>query len=200
MKIDVAPHDLQKIWQSQKPEFMEMSLDEIRKRAQKQRRKVQRRNAIEYVALALVVGFMGFVIWTSDDPMMRAGAALSIIAGLYMGYQLHKRGTANAEPTDRGLVTWLGFHRRELERQHDLLRNSWRWYLGPPIPSLVVFALAGAISNPGHLPHPWLAVAVYSTVVAAVFVRVRAMHVQCAQNLQRQIDELNAVDTERMAV
>jgi RNA polymerase sigma-70 factor (ECF subfamily) len=49
------------------------------------------RNAIEYVALTVVVAFMGFLIWTFHDPLMRTGAALSVAAGLYMGHQLYKR-------------------------------------------------------------------------------------------------------------
>lgn len=50
MKNEVAPNGLKALWQSQEREFVEMSLDEIRRRAQKHRRKVRRRNAIEYFA------------------------------------------------------------------------------------------------------------------------------------------------------
>jgi hypothetical protein len=91
-------------------------------------------------------------------------------------------------------MTWLDFHRRELEGQRDLLRNSWRWYLGPPIPGFAVTLVALGISNPGHLPHPWRVIAAYSAVAAAAFSWVRAMHLRCVQNLQREIDELDAVE------
>jgi hypothetical protein len=192
MKNEVDPNDLKRLWQSQKPGLVEMSLDEIRGKAQEHRRKIRRRNAVEYLALAVVVAFMGFLVWKFHDPLMRAGAALCIAAGLYMGYQLYKRGSVMMEPVDRALMTWFDCHRLELVRQRDLLRNSWRWYLGPPIPGLVVMAVAGGISNPGHLPHIWRVVAAYSVVAAAAFLLVRRMHVRCVRNLQRQIDELDA--------
>jgi membrane protein YdbS with pleckstrin-like domain len=197
MKNDVAPNDLRTLWQGQRREFAEMSVDEIRKKVQKYRRKVRRRNAIEYVALISVVAFMVFVIWKFPAPLMRTWAALSIAAVLYIGHQLYKRGAAKMEPADRALTTWLDFHRRELERQRDLMRNSWRWYLGPMVPSLVVWAVAIGISNPGHLAHVWRVVAACSVIVAAAFVWVRRTHVRCALNLQRQIDELDAMEMQR---
>lgn len=113
MKNEIAPNDLKRLWQSQKREVVEVSLDEIRRRAQKHRRKVRRRNAIGHVALTVVVAFMGFVIWKFHDPLTRTGAALCIAGGLHVGYQLYKRGSVKMEPADRASMTWLDFHRRE---------------------------------------------------------------------------------------
>ncbi len=188
---------LKSVWQNQKAELVGLSLDEIRARSRKHRRKIRRRNAMEYVALATVVGFMGYVIWKFPDPMLRAAAGISILAAFYMCYHLWSHGAASM---DQGLLSWRDYHRRELERQRDLLLNSWRWYLGPPIPGLILFALAGAISNPGHLQHPWRVVGAYSAVTAGVLWRVRAMHVRCARNLERQIEELSHEDDSHAGV
>jgi hypothetical protein len=88
MNSNVAPNDLKRLWQSQKPELPEVALDEMRKRAQRYRRKIRRRNALEYVALTVVVVFLGFVIWKFSDPLTRTGVALCIAACVYMGHEL----------------------------------------------------------------------------------------------------------------
>jgi hypothetical protein len=171
-----------------------MSLDEIRKKAQKYQRKIVRRNAIEYAAAALVVVFFGHTVWHVQDVFIRVGAGLCIAGMLYMASQLHKRGSARSVPGDMALTTCLDFHRRELKRQRDLLRSSWSWYLGPMIPGMVVIMLGAVLANPGHLRHPRLFVVAYAGLCALVFLWVRELHKRCVRRMQRQIDELDAVE------
>jgi hypothetical protein len=194
MPNEPPPNDMRSLWQGQRTEPVTMSLDELRKKARKYQRKIGRRNALEYAAAVLVVVFFGYTIWRVHDMFMRVGGGLCIAGMVYMASQLHKRGSAKSVPGDMALTTCLDFHRRELERQRDLLRSSWSWYLGPMIPGLVVIILGGIMANPGRLQHPRLFVAAYAGLCALAFFWVRQLHKRYVRRLQRQIDELFAVE------
>ena len=127
---------------------------------------------------------------------MAIGDALLIAGGLYMAFQLRRRGAAGTAPADRALRTWLDFHRHELQRQRDLLRDSWRWYLGPFVPGLVVIVIAGLAANPGRPRHPWLFIGAYSVLAALAILGIRRIHLRGVRKLQRQIDELDATERE----
>jgi hypothetical protein len=187
-------NDIGKLWRDQREEPVKMSLDEIRRKVRKHEWTIRRRNGIEYVAIAAVVLFFGFSMLRLENTLMRVGEGLCIAGGLYVGYQLYRRGSARAVRGDMALTTCLDFHRRELERQRDYLQGSWSWYLGPLIPGIVVIMLGGAMANPGHLRHPRLFIAAYAGFCALAFYWVRQLHKRCARRLQGQIDELNAVE------
>jgi hypothetical protein len=46
-------------------------------------------------------------------------------------------------PAEMGREYGIAFYRRELEKQRDLLRGIWKWYLGPLIPGLALFVSLG---------------------------------------------------------
>jgi len=58
-------------------------------------------------------------------------------------------------------------------------------------------ALAFARTNPGHLWHYGLSFAMFNLVAALVFVLVWRLNQRSARRLQRQIDELNALEGQR---
>jgi hypothetical protein len=124
---------------------------------------------------------------------MRVGDWVSIAGMLYVVYQLHRRGSAKTVATDPAPASCLDFHRRELERQRDMLLGIWSWYLGPLIPGMVLIAVAGGLVNPGHPKRAWLFEALYAAIVALGFYFVAKLNQRAAQRLQRQIDELNAM-------
>jgi len=183
----------QSIWQSQKLEGIRMSADEIRLRARKFQRKILWRNAREYVAAFAVIVFFGFEFWRTTDTVTRAGFGLSSAGLLYVVWQLGRRGSSRNLPAEMGLVSGLEFHRRELERQRDLLQSVWRWYLGPLIPGWVVLMVGMARTNPGHLRHFGLTFTIFNLFAAFVFVLVWKINQRAARKLQRQIDELDAL-------
>lgn len=193
MPNEAPPNDIRKLWHEQGEEPFKISLEEIRGKARKYERKIRWRNAVEYVAIAAVVVFFGLSMLRLDNTLMRVGEGLCIVGGLYVAYQLHRRGSARAVPGDMALTSCIDFRRRELERQRDYLQGSWSWYLGPLIPGMVVIMLGGAMANPGHLRHPRLFIAAYAGVCALAFFWVRQLHRRCARKLQGQIDELDAV-------
>jgi hypothetical protein len=193
MPAEPPPNDVGKLWRDQREELVKMSLDEIRGKARKYERQIRRRNGVEYVAIAAVVAFFGFSMLRLENALMRVGEGMCIAGGLYVAYQLHRRGSARAVPGDMALTSCIDFRLRELERQRDYLQGSWSWYLGPLVPGMVVIMLAGALANPGHLRHPRLFIAAYAGVCALAFFWVRQLHKRCVRKLQGQIDELDAV-------
>ena len=195
MANDPAPDNMKKLWQEQKMETVPMSLDEIRSKARKYQSRIGWRNGREYAALALVGAFFAYSMAKPGPALLRVGEGLCIAAGLYVAWQIRRRGAARPVPADLGFATCLAFHRRELERQRDLLRSVWRWYLGPMVPGLAVIMLAGVMANPGHLRHPKLFIASYAAVVALAFFVVGRWNQRAARRLERQIDEIAALET-----
>jgi hypothetical protein len=194
MPNEPPPYDIGKLWRDQREEPVKMSLDEIRGKAQRFSRKIRHRNGREYVAAVFVVAIFGYYIWHYSDWFMRIGSGLVIAGAVYMVFQLHRRGSAASAPADLGLTTGLGFYRKELERQHALLRSVWRWYLGPFTPGLAVITLGAAITHPSHSPYAWVFTGAYAVVVALLFFLIARLNQRCANRLQRQIDELDAAE------
>lgn len=192
MANELRPEDLGEVWRGQKVEHTQMTIEQIREKARKFQRRIRFRNLREYAAYAVVVAFFGF-FGGKYPPLMRPGAWLLIAGMTYVAYQLHKRGAAKAVPEDATPKNWLEFHRQELERQRDLLRGIWRWYLGPMIPGMALVVVGGALANHGHAKHAWALASAYVAIVALGFYFVGRLNQRAAQRLQRQIDELNAM-------
>ena len=163
---------MKELWQRQKTEGVRMTVEQVQASAGKFQRRIQRRNAREYVAAVAVVLIFAFEFWRAGEVLARIGFALVIAGTVYLAWHLHSRGSWEPLPKDAGLSSVIDFQRRELVRQRDLLRGVWRWYLGPLIPGMAVLIVAFGRANPGHLKHMNLIVAIYTAVVSAVFVAV----------------------------
>jgi hypothetical protein len=127
--------DMRNVWQNQELEGIRMSINEIRQKAGRFQKTILRRNGREYVAALVVVLFLGFNLWRTTDLLIQTGFGLEIAGILYVVWQLHRKGSSRSVPAEMGLASCLEFHRSELERQRDLLRSVWRWYLGPWFPA-----------------------------------------------------------------
>jgi hypothetical protein len=183
--------ELKELWQSQKTEGVRMSVAEMQASAGKFQRRIQGRNAREYVASAVMVVFFGFEFWRAGDLLVRTGFAL-LIAGLCtLAWQLHVRGSWSPLPADAGLSSYVEYKRRELVRQRDALNSVWRWYLGPLVPGMAVLLLAFFRANPGHLKHPAFIVVPEAIFFAAVSFVIAKLNSNAARRLQKEIDELD---------
>ncbi len=197
MANEIQPNeDMRNVWQKQTTEGVHMSVDEIRMRAGKYNRKIVWRNAREYAAALVVTLFFAYSFVRSADLLMRAGFAIEIAGISYVCWHLYTRGSWRRLPEDLGAASSLQFHRCELERQRDLLRGVWRWYLGPMIPGLVVLMVASARTNPGHLKHFGWVITAYAIVCAGAFVFIGWLNERAARRLQKKIDELNDMGAE----
>jgi hypothetical protein len=195
-----ASIDMKEVWQSQTAESVRMSAAELRQRSQKLSKKVFWRNVREYVAAAFVVAAFGDYIWKFHAPLIRLGSGLIIAGALYYVYQLHARGSARVMPPAMALDTCLEFHRKELERQRDLVRSVWSWAMLPMVPGMVAFLLGGAVAqgtaSPGHAERAVVILGVRVAIVFAVWFAVWKLNQRAARKLQLKIDTLIALEKE----
>lgn len=198
MANDCAARNAKDIWQRQTVEPLKMSIDEIRVKARRHERMVRRRNAIEYIAITLVVASFAYNIWHLHAALMRLGSGLCVAAYTYIAVQLHRRGSAKAVPAEMGLLSGIDFHRSELERQRDLLRSSWSWYLGPPLPGMAVLAVGALIHSPSPSWRGTVFVVAFCVTMALVSLCIRRLHLKGVKYLQRQIDELNSLEKQSL--
>jgi len=191
MPEEQSPDNVRDLWQSQNVEHTPMTLEQIREKAHNYQRKIRRRNAVEYVAIASTSVFFAWTIFLVPLAGMRVGAALCILGGWYVAYQLHRRARPRIAPADLALANCMEFYRGELVRQRDFLRGIWRWYLGPMIPGLAWLAVAAGVANPGHLPHVWRFLGGYAVVAALAFLLIARTNLKAAGKLQKGIEELD---------
>jgi len=125
------------------------------------------------------------------QPLFAIALAWSL-AGLYF---LNRGMWSAVMPGDAGLSTGLEFCRREIERQRDLVRRVLLWTFGPIMLTIGTFILALAMvstKDRGLFPNglPFL-IAIVVWIFAYFTIRVREQ-----RELQREIDELNDIETE----
>ncbi|HNX48799.1 MAG TPA: hypothetical protein PLS53_01755 [Thermoanaerobaculaceae bacterium] len=197
-----SPNGLASVWKEQPVQRAEVSLDQLRLRSRKLDRRVWWRNLREYAASVAVIGTFGYYIWRFPAPMVRLGCALVVAGVLFMVHSLHTRGAARTVPTEMAFRSCLEFHREQLERQRDLLRGVWRWYLLPLVPGMAVFLfglLLWTLEQP-HAPAHTRAIVItfFLTAVACglVFVGIGKLNQWAARKLQREIDALDALGRE----
>jgi hypothetical protein len=191
MPEEQSPDNLRNLWQSQNVENTPMTLEQIRQKARSYQRKIRRRNAVEYAAIAATSVFFAWTIFRIPLAGMRVGAALCILGGWYVAYQLHRRAWPRIAPADLALANCTEVYRGELVRQRDFLREIWRWYLGPLIPGLAWLIAAAGAANPGRLPHVWPFLAGYALAIALAFFLIGRMNLKAAGKLQERIEELD---------
>jgi hypothetical protein len=178
--------DFGHLWKGQPAEEERMSIDDIRKRARAMEGAVRRRNLREYVAGGIVLVAFGYVAWTDSSSVVRVGAALIVVALLYVVRQMRARGSVQPMPATLALTDCIAFHRNELERQRDLLQSIWSWYLLPFVPGMLVILIGRAIQRPER----WAFVAASSLGIGAAFFVVGWINARVAKKIQRRIDEL----------
>lgn len=183
-------NDLADIWQRQPVEPIKMSADELRQKAKKFQNRIRARNLLEYAAGVYVVLASGSFLLHAGSFPMRLGSILMIAGVLYVTYQIYRKGSAKPLPQQMGLTPCLEFHRRELERQRDLLLGVWHWYLAPLVPGLAVTTFAGAFGAKGITPRSAAIAGVYSLAAAALFYFIWNLNQKAALKIQRQINEL----------
>jgi hypothetical protein len=188
------PTDLRALWQSQPVEPRQFSAKEIRKKATRFQRTVRFRNFREYVAAVFVlVIFSGYALKASTW-LSKAGPSLIVVGTLYIMFQLYTRAASLPVPggeDDAGVTeSCTQFHRKELERQRDLLRTVWRWYLKPLVPGLLVMFVVRFIDAWARGGVAIAASLGSALITVLVFLGVWWLNAVGAKKLQREIDAL----------
>jgi hypothetical protein len=190
--------DITDIWKGQPVERLGISVEQIRLKAQKFEKRIFWRNFREYAASAIVIAAFGHYISVFHPILIRAGCSLVIAGTLLMVFALHKRGGVRTTPAELGLRACAEFHRKELERQRDLLRSVWLWYLLPFVPGLIVLQvglLEHVIGQPNGSARAGVIVATFALTVVVGAVVWKLNH-WAANELQREIDALNGLGKE----
>jgi len=63
MANELPPDDLRTVWQNQSVEPVQMSLDEIRRKAEMFQKKIRNRNLREYAGAVLAIAAFGYNLW-----------------------------------------------------------------------------------------------------------------------------------------
>lgn len=180
----------QQIWQSQPVEGTKMSADVIRQRAVRFERKISNRNLRESIIALLVIAFFSYSFVTTPGTLLRITWLLFIAGMIWIIIQLRRKGTPKTMPGAMGNFSSIEFFRAELERQRDLVKSVWRWYLAPLVPGYFALNLACIFVSPR--PPRWGALALIDVIFVVAFAAVWKMNQRAARCLQRTIDELNA--------
>lgn len=192
MTNDTARH----AWQATAQDAALPALADLRAGANRFHRIVRRRNAIEYSACVLVVGFFGFGALSGGikDLIAQAGAWLIVLGTVFVAWQLHSRASAIEPPAADAARPILVHQRAQLARQRDALASVGLWYLAPFAPGLALMILAPGIRHGiGALgPGIWTAIAVN----VALFGGIWWLNLRAARQLQRAIDDLDALGNE----
>jgi hypothetical protein len=193
-----APLDrFQLLWQSRERQPIELAVDQIARQAASFRRTIRRRNQREYAAAAIVVAGFGAYAVAADSVLMRVACAAIIAGTLYVTHYLRRHGAPEPEQVAACTADHLALHRRQLERQRDLLASIWRWYLGPLVPGLVLFALSIPIEQSRFARGTWISAAITLSLGALAFAGIAKLNRMAARQLQRKIDALLPPSIER---
>jgi hypothetical protein len=193
MPEEWSPDRLRSLWQSSGEPQSLPSAEKVGRRARAFERRLRWRNLREYAAAALVAGVFTYIAFVAQGTiLLRLGCALCVGGILYVAVHLHRHGSPQAE--DRAVATadYAAFYRRELERQRDLLRGIWRWYLGPLVPGMVLFMVSVPLEAPvGPRRWPlWIAAIAGAGFSALVFLAVARLNQHAVRRIEREIETL----------
>lgn len=122
----MTDHDpLHDLWATDQGEKFTMSIAELTERSNQFRSTIHRRNLIEYIAAALVIGVFAWIAYLVPVWSIKIGAGMIALAAIYISWQL--RRVASASAIESPGATLAQTHRRELVRQRDALKSVWRW-------------------------------------------------------------------------
>ena len=191
----MSPADTAKAaWQESAAGATPPELDSIRAGADRFYRLVRRRNRLEYAACALVLVCFTAYVFLLPSPTARIGAALIVIATLYVAWRLHRHASPDAPPAVEAARPLIAHQRAQFVRQRDALASVGRWYLLPFVPGFALMMLAPAVERgPEALLEEGVGGLVTLAVMVAVFLGIWRLNLRGARKLQRAIDDLDAI-------
>lgn len=170
------------------------AVETLRARSDAFRRKIARRNALEYAAGALVVAGFGFTMVILPMPLMQLACAMIIATTIHVLWQLHRRGASLPGDSADGALPVLVQQRAALSRQRDALKNVFGWYLAPYLPGMALFFAVPVVTDPPALgTEAFIRVAVSAAFLVIVPVAIWWVNQVAARDLQRQVDEIDAL-------
>lgn len=180
-------HDLKHAWRAQPQTLTALPVAWLEAQVQATRSQIQGRNRREFWAAAAAVPVFGLYLWFFPAWASKLGAALVILASLWVMLQIHRRGANLPLPEDLAAQA-LPYQRAQLVRQREALHSVWRWYLAPLLPGLLLFGAGMYDASLG-----WGLPLGLDGLVLLVFGGIHAVNRRAAAQLQPQIEALDAL-------
>jgi hypothetical protein len=179
------------LWAQQHRDAAPLDTEALARADARFRRRIRRRDSVEYIAGLLVAGVFANMAVQTPDWGIRIACGVVILGTAIVMRNLWRRRPP-APDIALGMPS-LAFHRAGLVAQRDALASVWRWYLGPIIPGMALLMLAIAYASAEHMP---LAAAlagsgVAGLIVTAVFWGIHRLNRAAARRLQAMIDALD---------
>ena len=193
MTTEPPNHDYKAIWRDQPTESVNMSVADIRLKAQRFQSRSRLVLMINYVNAALITVLFGWGVATSPNWITKLGCGAGMLLGLSFGWWAHQRRPGRMPAALGPGLAVLEFHRRELERAKVKFKTMLLFVL----PLVVSFGLitAGAyVMRPGM--SPLKGPAPIAVLIAAWILVAWRRQRGYARKIQRQIDELDALRRE----
>jgi hypothetical protein len=162
-----------------------MTLTEIHNKAREFQNTIHRRNVREYIGACFALVFCSTLVWFLPSPAQKLGAALLLAGISYVTASLRATGSAREVPVE----DCLGFHRRELVRQRDLLRDAGTWHLAAILPG-VLLLIGSAWTQSNHYAVS-VATAATAALTAAVLGLVSWLNLRAARRLDERVRSLS---------
>jgi hypothetical protein len=192
MQNNSSNSDPREIWQNQPTEPSMMTLEEIRRRAQKLHGKT-RRVLLGWIAVSLlIVGISVFGMVWIHSLVVRAVFALSIawsLAGLFF---INRKKWSSALTEDALLSTGLKSYRMEVERRRYISAHFLLCIFGPSV--LAVGTLAVQIVSFARGQGALSKTIPFLTMLAIWIVGVFVIRMRDQRELKGEIDDLNHIE------
>jgi len=180
-------NDAQKLWQSQPLEGTTMSLEEVRRRIDKVRKQVRRRNLIGGGAcIVVMIEFTRFMI-AFPNLTGRIGAAMTALGAAFIGWQILRVKMVPHGMRALAGETSVAYYRAELQRQHDFHSGVSLWSrLVIFLPGPILFFIGIAQVSPTREIYVIAEVAIFT----AVWLWGIQRNLRTARSYQRELDAL----------
>ena len=168
-----------------------MTMEKIRQKARELHTKTRRELLKNNATPLIVIAFAGLGIILGDNPLQRTAFVLAILWSLTGQYFLNRGMWSRTLLGDAALTTGLEFYRQEIKRRRDLFGRILQWSFGPVVFAIGALILAVGISNRALFRNMAPFTAMVIVWIAGVFViRIRGQ-----RELQREIEELNEIES-----
>jgi hypothetical protein len=150
------------VWQSQVCEAPRISLQYVRRQAERINSDIRRETRLSYFGTAFCVALGLFVVFAPAPiptpaaivVVIQLTALLSALACIYTAFQIRLRGKMQRAVEHEQVMQSLQAYRTALERRRDHYATAWRWALWPVMPAMITI-LGGTLVF-DERPHKWL--------------------------------------------
>lgn len=180
------------LWTAQAQDARGLSHEELARRSRLLRRRVLRRDLIEYAAGLFVMVAFGWMAVVIPFWSMRVACAITVLGTGIVMWNLWRR-----RPRDDAAALAQDAHayyRAQLVAQRDALASVASWYIGPFLPGMILFVAAVGHKSVQVMPltAALAPIALVTVSSAAVLWLVLWLNRRAARTLDQQIAALDA--------